>query len=122
MNKNEKLFEENKMLTLSMKKGKENRLEKLNHALMKCKVQDCGKFFESSFGLMKHQKKEHPNAIIGQIKEACSICGKMVVQMDKHFKTVHKELFGEQRCEICQQLFGNDVKKHKGQCNSCPVC
>ena len=90
--------------------------------VIKCNVKDCSRQFISSAGLVKHQKKEHSGEDILRNPEPCKICGKIVVQMEKHIKTVHKNLCKSKVCEICQQVIKSDIKKHRGQCTSCPYC
>ena len=96
--------------------------EKESFLVMKCNVKDCDKQFRSSFGLLKHQKKEHQNENIGPKAEMCKICGKLVIQMDKHIRTRHKTQVEKNVCEICEQVIEIDIKKHRGQCKHCPVC
>ena len=90
--------------------------------LLVCKAKNCGKEFASSFGLMKHQKKNHSNENIEQTQETCPVCCKVVVQIDKHLKFVHRDLLTEDICDICQHSIKTDMKKHRGICISCPVC
>ena len=123
------LCQENKKIKLDF--GIEKKVKETNSkwmikpnppVLLVCKAENCGKEFASSYGLMKHQKKYHSNEKIEQTQETCPICNKVVVQIDKHLKFVHRELLTEEICEICQQSIKRDMKKHRGNCVSCPVC
>ena len=123
------LFQENKKMKLDL--GIEKEVKETSSKLMikpktpillVCKAENCGKEFASSFGLMKHQKKNHSNENIDQTQETCPVCCKVVVQIDKHLKFVHRDLITEDICDICQKTIKTDMKKHRGICISCPVC
>ena len=91
--------------------------------LVECKVNGCGKMFRSTFGLDKHQRKEHENDNFeNNTKHECCFCGRSVKYIDQHIKMVHKDLRSNNKCQVCQKIIVGDMKKHRGSCNSCPYC
>ena len=92
-------------------------------SLLKCQQDGCHKLFESMFGLLKHQKSQHTNENIPKNLETCKICGKGVIYIDKHIRTVHKDGLGEETCSVCLKMVKKlEMKTHRGQCIFCPVC
>ena len=104
------------------REGKEERSKQYNPALVRCRSENCDKEFTTMFGLIKHQRKHHPEENIGTHLEKCQVCGKDVLYIDRHMKTVHKEVLTDRVCEICRKIIKSDMKKHRGECNKCPTC
>ena len=117
-----KLLEEIKLVTEKLGK-KEGESHSYNTNIVNCKIEDCNKEFTSALGLIKHQKKYHSDLDIQKNSEICCICGKEVVYIDKHLRTVHKDILGDEICEICKQKVRKcDMKTHRGKCIHCPYC
>ena len=111
---NEKLGKYNK---------KEEEKQQNRTFLVKCKMENCNKEFTSALGLIKHQKKNHSEEDVPKNLETCSFCGKEVVYIDKHLRTVHKDMLGEEICDVCKhKISTSDMKKHRGECIHCPLC
>ena len=63
--------------------------------LVKCKIDNCGKYFTTIFGLIQHKKRCHLPENIENNLETCRLCGKEVIYIDKHLQAVHKDVVGE---------------------------
>ena len=100
----------------------ENQHDKTNIPIsIRCNLENCDKSFTSTFGLNNHQRKVHgEDNIKKKTFQICSVCGKNVIWIDHHMKTVHKEV--KSFCEICQKKILGDMKKHRGLCIFCPFC
>ena len=91
--------------------------------IVKCTQTGCTKAFVTVFGLEQHLKKRH-----GEIedfkkpKQECPFCGKQTVYIDQHIKSLHKEMKGNDTCEVCKQRIKQDMKKHRSVCIFCPFC
>ena len=101
---------------------KKNEIVQPCKTLVKCRVEICGKEFETMFGLIKHTKKHHSEENFRKINEVCKFCGKEVFYIDKHIKAVHKDSLVEEICDICGETVNKSMKKHRGVCVSCPSC
>ena len=124
-NKKIKLLQEIKLVTEKLgkhgQKERESQSNKIN--FVKCKIEECNKKFTSALGLIKHQKKYHAEVDIQKKLEICSICGKGVIYIDTHLRTVHKDILGEETCDICmKKVQKTNMKNHRGECIYCPSC
>lgn len=91
--------------------------------VFQCEIESCGKRFKSVFGLNNHQKCLHPEQKIDQKqKHQCCFCGNYVLYIDQHINQLHKDLADGRKCEICKEVITGNMKKHRGECNSCPFC
>ena len=122
--KQNQLTRENIQVVDPTKKVKGNESSKsFTPILVKCKIENCGKEFTTIFGLNKHKRKHHSEEKLeSNPMQTCTICGKDVVYIDKHIKAVHKDVLGDEICEICQETIKINMKKHRGVCIYCPVC
>ena len=126
----EELKRQNQILVQEIRIMKENKSyastktesKKACKTLVKCRIDICGKEFETMFGLIKHNKNHHPDVNMKKINEVCKFCGKEVLYIDKHIKAVHKDALDENICEICEKTVTGNMKKHRGMCISCPTC
>ena len=107
-----------------MHAAKNKSLEQTSSSLVfECEIENCGKRFTSVFGLNNHQKCLHPEKKIEQKqKHLCPFCGNSVLYIDQHMNQLHKDLVDGRKCEICQEVIKGNLKKHRGECNSCPFC
>ena len=101
--------------------AREEKAKTIKPALLRCTVEACDKTFNTRFGLTNHQRKHHPDEDIIATLEKCEVCGKDVMYIDRHLRTVHKEVLLDEVCEVCQKV-SNNMKKHRGECNKCPLC
>lgn len=124
-----KLLSELKTVTKKLKKYQKSSDNKLksksftssNLAVLKCQSQSCKNTYTTTTGLRKHHKKEHPDEPFEPIPQECKICGQSSIFIDKHYKTVHKNMFGD-TCEVCGKVVLSDMKTHRGDCQKCPMC
>ena len=81
----------------------------------------CEKVYNSTAGLTAHCKIKHEP--IKVLKKSCHVCGKNVVQLDKHMKRKHSSMV-KNVCEICGKSFSKGFKKHRADCIKCtrPLC
>ena len=89
--------------------------------LMICDL--CGKDYETVNGLEKHRLTVHG---VGRdeerIKHDCPYCGKIITFVDQHIRAAHRDASGICVCEVCGKTVEKDLKKHRGECISCPFC
>lgn len=103
---------------------------------MPCTVPNCGKVFPTEALLRTHRSRKHG------IKEEsgrpdkpqpCDVCGKEVLWLNEHKKSVHPELMGEVRgsfeCTECGKVlkYASSLKRHMyihqdGGSVNCPHC
>ena len=128
---NRVLQQEMNLMNLSKKQSKtDTNLDKSKEVvkfsqprIVECNQVGCNKTFITVFGLEQHMKKMH-----GEIqgykkpKQACPFCGKVTAYVDQHIKTAHKEMKGDDTCEVCKQKVKQDMKKHRSICIFCPFC
>lgn len=81
----------------------------------------CGKPFINSSELKRHSTLSHAQ------KQACTICGKQVLNIELHFKDVHEN--SPKTCGICMEVLPNQKKlnkhrymKHPFQIYECEIC
>ena len=130
LNKKRKLIDEMDIVETKLRKydDKQKDTDKgynsyKNLSLLKCQHDGCDKLFESMLGLIKHQKNQHANQNIPKNLEKCKICGKGVLYIDKHIRTVHKDELGEEICFVCMKKIKKlEMKNHRGQCIFCLIC
>ena len=83
---------------------------------LECK--ECEKVFNSTAGLIAHCKIKHEPIQI--VEKSCHICGKKVKQLDKHMRRKHSSMV-KNVCEICNKSFSKGFRKHRSECNKCPL-
>ena len=114
----EKTDHENKNSSLEQSK---TNLPKIT--LIECKVENCGKTFNTLFGMQKHQRQVHgADKVENNSLHSCPICGKSVKYIDQHIRSAHREISGNKTCEICNKVISTDMRKHRGSCTFCPFC
>ena len=122
----EKLRREIHILTEKLAKYEQNEDEEETaisiSIKLRCKKENCGKQFTTTFGLLKHMHKSHSAEDNVMIPEKCEICGKDFLYVDRHMKNAHSELYAEDICEICNKTVKHNIKKHRGVCVFCPHC
>uniref|UniRef100_A0A336JX36 CSON003346 protein n=1 Tax=Culicoides sonorensis TaxID=179676 RepID=A0A336JX36_CULSO len=81
----------------------------------------CGKPFINVSELKRHSSKSHND------KLPCTICGKLVLNVDLHYKDVHEN--SPKTCSICLEVLPNQKKlnkhryvKHPFQLYECEIC
>ena len=130
LSRKRKLLDEMEDLTKKLGKYEANQSENKRKdissnqlSLLKCQSNGCDKLFTSMFGLLKHMRSHHSEEDIAKKVEICKICGKEVKYIDKHIRTVHKNVMGEENCTVClKNVKKSEMKSHRGKCIFCPIC
>ena len=87
-----------------------------------CKVENCGRNFQTLFGLDRHQSVKHSIMELKKEQSQCQICYKTVLYLDKHMRTKHSNIKKPMECEVCLLEIGSNMQKHRKICNQCRYC
>ena len=87
-----------------------------------CKVENCGKNFQTFFGLERHQAVKHSIMELEKEESECQICHKTVLYLDKHIRTKHSDIKKPMECEVCLMEISSNMQKHRKICNQCRHC
>jgi hypothetical protein len=87
-----------------------------------CKVENCGKTFQTFFGLQRHKAVRHSDMELEKEESQCPICYKTVFYLDKHMRTKHSDIKKQMECEVCLTEISSNMQKHRKSCNQCRYC
>ena len=87
-----------------------------------CKIDSCGKAFQTFFGFERHIAKEHSEKKLDKEESKCQICNKSYVYLDQHMRAKHSDLQTPINCEICLKDIKSNVLKHRKICIKCRYC
>ena len=83
---------------------------------------NCGKVFQTFFGLERHNADKHSESKLSKIESTCQICLKKVVYLDRHMKSKHSQLQKPTVCDVCLKEINSNMLKHRQICIKCIYC
>ena len=87
-----------------------------------CKIDGCGKGFQTFFGFERHNAANHTETKLDKTESICPICEKKVIYLDQHMRGKHSDLQKPVICEICLKEVNSNVSKHRKICIKCRYC
>ena len=99
----------------------ENSEEKLEQNFV-CKIEDCGKVFQTFSGFDRHKSVKHPQENFDKEESKCPICNKKIIYLEQHLKAKHSNAQQPVKCDICLMEISSNMQKHRKSCTKCLHC
>ena len=87
-----------------------------------CKIENCGKVFQTYSGFDRHTSVKHPQANYDKDESKCPICNKKIIYLEQHLKAKHSDTQKPVKCEICLMEINSNMQKHRKSCTQCLYC
>ena len=100
----------------------DNTLNESSGMNFDCKIDNCGKNFQTFFGLERHKIIKHSEIKLGKEESKCQICEKSVIYLDQHMRAKHSEVQKPKICEVCLLEVNSNMQKHRKACTKCRYC
>ena len=72
--------------------GEDEQFKKESELLFVCKVESCGKTFQTFSGFDRNKAVKHPQINVDKEESTCQICSKKVIYLEQHMRAKHSDV------------------------------